>query len=114
MKYILSIIVLLTSLTVFAEIYKLQDYGVRRKSDGACIPNDPKNHDWRDYQEWLAKGNTPEPMITAEEQVALDKQKLEAEKQALINAKKEELAIQELIKEGKLDADGKIPKEVEK
>lgn len=40
--------------------YKLLTRGVQRISDGAFIPDDPRNHDWRDYQAWLAKGNTPQ------------------------------------------------------
>lgn len=40
--------------------YKLLARGVQRLSDGAFIPDDPRNHDWRDYQAWLAKGNVPQ------------------------------------------------------
>ncbi len=40
--------------------YKLFKFGVRRLSDGAFIPQDDGNMDWREYQEWLAKGNQPE------------------------------------------------------
>lgn len=40
--------------------YKLTAFGVQRLSDGAFIPDDPRNHDWRDYQAWLAKGNVPQ------------------------------------------------------
>lgn len=32
-----------------------------RTSDGAFIPNDPANRDWRAYQDWLAQGKTPDP-----------------------------------------------------
>lgn len=32
---------------------------VRRDSDGATIPADPKNRDYADYLAWRAKGNTP-------------------------------------------------------
>ena len=34
---------------------------IERISDHATIPNDIANRDWREYQEWLADGNTPEP-----------------------------------------------------
>jgi len=34
---------------------------VIRTSDGAHIPNNRGNRDWREYQEWLVGGNTPDP-----------------------------------------------------
>ena len=34
---------------------------IKRLSDGAFIPNDPGNRDYRDYLEWVEAGNTPEP-----------------------------------------------------
>ena len=46
--------------------YKLSSTGIIR-SDGACIPNSEGNRDWREYQEWLADGNTPEPEFTEQE-----------------------------------------------
>jgi hypothetical protein len=45
-----------------AAIYRLNaDGSVTRASDGAVIPNDPRNADWRDYQVWLGAGSTPDP-----------------------------------------------------
>lgn len=45
-------------------LYKLnQDGSVVRTSDGVSIPNDGGNADWRDYQAWLALGNTPDPYV---------------------------------------------------
>lgn len=35
--------------------------GVQRVADGAMIPNDPRNRDWRAFQEWLAEGHEPDP-----------------------------------------------------
>lgn len=45
-------------------VYSLtNDTSVIRDADGACIPSDNKNADWRDYQAWLALGNTPTPYV---------------------------------------------------
>ncbi len=41
--------------------FKLMDNGVIRLDDGAFIPDVLANHDWREYQNWLAEGNTPLP-----------------------------------------------------
>lgn len=42
--------------------YRLASFGVVRESDGASIPPDQANADWRAYQSWLGEGNTPDPM----------------------------------------------------
>ena len=34
---------------------------IKRLSDGAFIPPDPGNRDYREYLDWLDAGNTPEP-----------------------------------------------------
>ena len=58
-------------------MYKLTQDGVRR-SDGACIPNDPTNRDWEEYTVWLALGNIPDPEFTDAELTA---QKADNERQ---------------------------------
>jgi hypothetical protein len=39
------------------------DASVIRTADGACIPNDPANRDWVEYQDWLANGGVPDPYV---------------------------------------------------
>lgn len=34
---------------------------ILRLADNAWIPSDPANCDYREYQAWVADGNTPEP-----------------------------------------------------
>ena len=36
---------------------------VIRNVDGAFIPFDPGNGDYREYLKWLEEGNTPEPYV---------------------------------------------------
>ena len=57
--------------------YKLTEDGVQNTETTAFIPNDERNNDWREYQNWL-KGldvdgedletgeNVPDPQFTAE------------------------------------------------
>jgi hypothetical protein len=43
--------------------YQLTAYeSVIRTADQACIPNDPANRDWVEYQKWLADGGVPDPV----------------------------------------------------
>lgn len=50
--------------------YKLIDGTMILRSDGASIPKDEGNRDYREYQEWVKEGNkadivtTPEPKQT--------------------------------------------------
>lgn len=63
-------------------MYKLSENGVTlTREDGSVlsIPNAEGNRHWREYQEWLAEGNTPEPEFTDEELAA--KQQVERDAQ---------------------------------
>ncbi|MBX3524594.1 MAG: hypothetical protein KF904_00145 [Rhodoblastus sp.] len=44
-----------------AETYALSESGVMRGSDGAHIPEDEANADWRAFREWQASGKTASP-----------------------------------------------------
>lgn len=48
-------------------MYKLCLTGVIRKSDGAFIPEDVNNSDWKKYLVWLEEGNKPEARLNLEE-----------------------------------------------
>jgi hypothetical protein len=42
--------------------YRLTASGVTRTADGAHIPNDTRNRDWNAYLDWVALGNTADPI----------------------------------------------------
>jgi hypothetical protein len=43
---------------ITGEIYT---HGIIRTTDGACIPFDPANMDFVEYNKWLSEGNIPLP-----------------------------------------------------
>jgi hypothetical protein len=45
-----------------AEYQLTEGSSVIRTADQACIPNDPANRDWIEYQAWLAAGGVPDPV----------------------------------------------------
>lgn len=92
-------------------MYKISPtgFGYIRLADMACIPPDPNNRDYREYLEWLSKGNTPEPAFTPQDLVEKQKAEEAVARERLIEEKMRELAISELKKEGKLPADYELP-----
>jgi hypothetical protein len=72
--------------------------GVKRESDGANIPADIRNSDWRDFLEWQAKGNVPAPYVRPQVDVDSDndkKDKKQKIKDLLDNDKWNDLNIEE-------------------
>jgi hypothetical protein len=53
---------------------------ILRLSDGASIPMDEGNGDYRDYLAWLAAGNTPLPAPTADPAEVLAQKKAQRER----------------------------------
>lgn len=43
--------------------YRLYPDGVYDTETNECIPNDPLNRHWLEYQKWLGEGNTPDPEL---------------------------------------------------
>lgn len=66
-------------------MYKLQQNGVKRLSDGAGIPLADGNMDYEEYKQWLSEGNTPEPEFTAEELLANAKASKKQELESAFN-----------------------------
>ena len=50
--------------------YKISGSGVIDTENNSHIPNDSRNYHWREYQDWVELGNTPDPEFT--EQQILD------------------------------------------
>jgi len=50
----------------------LESGGVQNTETGAVIPAASGNRDYREYLAWVAKGNSPDPEFTEEEQAAKD------------------------------------------
>ena len=88
--------------------YKLNRHGgVVRARDKAFIPECLDNVDWREYLEWVTKGNTPDPAETPEEATAREEV---VTQEKLIVDKMRELAVTELKREGKLPGDFRLPR----
>lgn len=85
-------------------MYKLSENGVTlTREDGSVlsIPAAEGNRHWREYQEWLAEGNTPEPQFTAEEWMAKEAEEAKAQaEQELLETRDEMLEALEMILNG--------------
>lgn len=64
-------------------MYKKATSGVIRLADFTFIPEDDGNRDWREYQEWLAAENTPDPAQSAGEVKAAKLEAIKAERDRL-------------------------------
>ena len=96
--------------------YKLTENGVQNTKTTAFIPNDERNNDWREYQNWLeglnAEGedlgtgkNTPDPQFTAEELIKQTRQEEIEINEEKIQAEIRKITIENLKLSGDLPAD---------
>jgi len=79
--------------------YQINGEGVIRLADGACIPPDPENRDWRAYVAWVSQGGAPdpEPVVAPDpDSVAIQQARHEA-KVALLDALPEGALTQDQI-----------------
>lgn len=51
-------------------MYKLASMCIKRTTDGACIPKDIENTDYREYLKWKAEGGVTDPEFSPEELAA--------------------------------------------
>ena len=87
-------------------MYKLQDGGhsIKRLSDGAGIPRNTGNKDYRAFLEWEGKGNTPEPEFTLAEIKSARNSEIEAAGRKRVEAKRREAEYQESPEKSAVDA----------
>lgn len=56
--------------------YKLTTTGVYDRTTTAFIPEQAMNRHWNEYLNWVAEGNVPDPVYTADEQKANKKREI--------------------------------------
>ena len=98
--------------------YKLTEDGVQNTETTGFIPNDERNNDWREYQNWL-KGldtegedlgtgkNTPDPQFTEKELEIIALREVEQITNEKINDEIRKIAIDNLITSKELPIDYK-------
>lgn len=84
--------------------YELTEHGVKDLEKGFHIPNAEGNRHWREYQEWLAEGNTPKEKKPLEPYYVWDESKQKyVEDKDLKNTYDKENKIQTLGLTGLID-----------
>jgi len=66
-------------------MYKLTPFtSILRRADGASIPPDTGNGDYRDYLAWVAEGNIPQPADVPDPKLAIQAQITQLEQEQLM------------------------------